>query len=247
MSLIYIFAASAMEAKPIRQIAATHNGILRCGQNELTLLVGAMGPRNARAKVDAALATNSAGSPHRNPDAVLVIGLCGGLHPSLSERRIVAYTECVSTESNTPLRCASSITDALVENLVSSGIRCDRVMGVTSPRIATTPSEKRELAKRTGADVVDMETYSIVQAAAAAGIPSAAIRVVSDSSEWSLPDFNRALNESGALDGRKALMIALGSPLKTFRLLVANMRAMQTLGKALHIVLQEDCFAYATR
>jgi hypothetical protein len=30
-------------------------------------------------------------------DAVLVIGLCGGLTESLREQRIVAYTECLST------------------------------------------------------------------------------------------------------------------------------------------------------
>jgi len=120
-------------------------------------------------------------------------------------------------------------------------------VGITSPRIATTPAEKRELAARSGAAVVDMESYSILQTAAIAGIPAAVIRVVSDSSEWQLPDLNRALNDSGALDGWKALKVALGSPLSTLRLLAANRRAMQTLAKALDILLKTDCFAFATR
>src|SRR5215471_16734519 len=34
-----------------------------------------------------------------------------------------------------------------------------------------------------------------------------------------MPDFNLALNAQGALDGRKALWIALGSPLETLRLM----------------------------
>ena len=37
-----------------------------------------------------------------------------------------------------------------------------------------------------------------------------------------MPDFNPALNAQGALDGRRALWIALGSPLATFRLLSAK-------------------------
>jgi hypothetical protein len=38
------------------------------------------------------------------PDAVLVIGLCGGLTQSLREQQIVAYTESLSTGRGTVLR-----------------------------------------------------------------------------------------------------------------------------------------------
>jgi hypothetical protein len=87
-----------------------------------------------------------------------------------------------------------------------------------------------------------METYSILDVAAAAGIPAAVLRVVSDSINRPLPNFNRALNDTGGLDGRKALRVALGSPWRTARLLVANRRAMQELSKALEIILKADCF-----
>ena len=92
-----------------------------------------------------------------------------------------------------------------------------------------------------------MESYSILDVAARAGIPAAVIRVVSDPHDWELPDFNRALNEGGGLDGWKALKVALGSPLRTLKLLGANRRAMQSLGHALEIVLKADTFACATR
>jgi hypothetical protein len=91
--------------------------------------------------------------------------------------------------------------------------------------------------------VVDMESYSILGAAATAGVPAAVLRVVSDSMDRNLPDFNRALNDTGGLDGRKALRVALGSPLTTARLLAANRRAMQGLTKALEVVLKARCFA----
>ena len=74
------------------------------------------------------------------------------------------------------------------------------------------------------------------------GVPAVALRVVADAVDRGLPDFNRALNDAGGLDGRKALKVVLGSPLKTVRLLLANKRAMQHLNKALEIVLASDCF-----
>ena len=88
-----------------------------------------------------------------------------------------------------------------------------------------------------------METYSILEAAATAGVPVAVLRVVADSLDRVLPNLNRALDHTGGLDGRKALRVALGSPVRTARLLAANKRALQRLTKALEIVLKAPCFA----
>jgi hypothetical protein len=74
-----LFAASEMEAQSARKIT---------GSNELVLMICGMGPGNAKAKADAVLGTGA------KPDAIVVIGLCGGLTPSLAEGTIVAYTEC---------------------------------------------------------------------------------------------------------------------------------------------------------
>jgi nucleoside phosphorylase len=116
-------------------------------------------------------------------------------------------------------------------------IPCDWAVGITSPRIATTSNERAALAEF-GAVVVDMESYPILSAAAKAGVPAVVLRVVSDSMDRELPDLNRALNEAGGLDGRKALKVALGSPIKTVKLLAANKRAMQRLTLALEVALQ---------
>jgi nucleoside phosphorylase len=238
MSLVYVFAASPMEAEPVQKIAVPSDArsSARCGANEVVLFSGAMGPVNARSKAEAALSEGK-------PDAILVIGLCGGLTPSLPEGKIVAYTDCLSTDAAKPrLQCSRSLAESIGAVLTSSGFLCDRVVGITSPRIATTRNERLDLAKY-GAGAVDMESYSILESAAAAGVPAAVLRVVADSMDRVLPNLNRALNESGALDGRKALKVALGSPLRTARLLAANKRAMQHLGKALEIVLTAPCFA----
>jgi len=240
MSLIYVFAASSMEGQPVRRIGvpSDSNSILRCGPNDVVLITGGMGPINARIKTDAALRSAPA-----KPDAVLNIGLCGALTPSLPEGRIVSYTDCRSTQAAKPLlRCSEKIVNAMADLLKSSSVFRDPVVGITSQQIATTRAERSALANL-GAAVVDMESYAILESAASAGTPAAVLRVVSDSVDRVLPDFNRALNENGALDGRKALKVALGSPLRTAKLLAANRRAMQQLAKALEIVLKSRCFA----
>jgi len=258
MSIVYVFAASKMEGHPIQQIAgadtgnesAPHFEPLRLGPNEFVLIIAGMGPKNARAKAREALGLESAQTGSslpfgRRPNAVLVIGLCGGLTASFTENKIVAYTDCLTTEpSKPPLQCSSTITNALVELLLSRGTPCERAVGITSPLIAVTRDDKLTLAKA-GANAVDMESYEILAVATHAGVPAAVLRVVADTPGTKMPDFNRALNQDGGLDGRKALRIALASPIKTARLLGANKRAMSHLAKALQVVLSADCFSTA--
>jgi len=244
MSLVYIFAATGMEGQPVRKVGVPSgsDSILRYGANDLVLITSGMGPANARKKAEATLTSGSNLAGASIPSAVLIIGLCGGLTPSLPERRIVAYTECRTTDSNKPvLPCSDTIVDSVIELLKGSRIFCDRVVGITAPRIATTPDARRALAQH-GVSVVDMESYVILQAAAAAGLSAVVLRVISDSFYRELPDFNRALKDDGTLDGWKALKVMLGSPLRTAKMLGANKRAMQDLSKALDVVLKSPCF-----
>jgi nucleoside phosphorylase len=245
MSLVYIFAASSMEAEPVRKMvgSADLTSPASCGPNNLVFVVSGMGPRNARSKAEVALGSRTEPSVSPKPNAVLIIGLCGGLTESLPEGRVIAYTACKSTETTKPiLNCSRTVSDSLVTLLASSGIPCDRAVGITAPRIATNRKERLALAEL-GAATVDMESYSILEAAAATGVPVAVLRVVADDLDRVLPDLNRALNEDGGLDARKALLVALLSPVRTIRLIAANRRAMQRLTKALEIVLKAPCFA----
>jgi nucleoside phosphorylase len=155
----------------------------------------------------------------------------------------VTYSECRSTDASAPvLACSDRILDAIVDRLESSAVPCERVVGLTSARIATARSERLALAN-SGAHVVDMESYPIIEAASTAGVPAAVLRVVADSLDRELPDFNRALDDAGGLDGRKALKVALRSPVRTAQLLAANRRAMQHLTRALEVILKSPCFA----
>ena len=247
MSLVHIFAATGMEAQPVRRLAVVSDSssTLRCGQNELVLNISGMGPANARRKAETALNAARVSPASPKPNAAVVIGLCGGLTASLPEGRVVVYTACRSLEDTKPLlRCSETIVDSVIEKLKGSNVVCERVVGITSSRFATTPDQRAMLAQH-GAAVVDMESYLVLEKAVAAGVSALVLRVVSDSFYRKLPDFNRALDAAGGLDGWKALRVALGSPIRTASLIAANQRAMKHLGKALNVVLKSPCFAQA--
>ena len=228
MSLIYVFAASDMEAEPVRK-AATSGGV-----NEIVLFTGAMGPKNARSKAEGAFASSSA----VKPAAVLITGLCGGLTADLKEGDIVLYDTCLSAVEDTrKLSSDAGLVRSIEGVLKSASIPHQQVSGVMSSRIATNRAERSGMAA-SGARVVDMESFAILDVAASVGVPAAVLRVVSDSVDRNLPDLNSALNEGGGLDGRKALGVALRSPIATVRLLAANRRAIQHLSGAIHTVLK---------
>ena len=162
MPLVYVFAASKMEAQPVLVLAARNGtsgqgstvAIIEHGDGRFAVIITGMGTRNAETKAEATLGPAGPGAHGgpplgEKPDAVLVIGLCGGLTKSLREQHIVAYTECLSTGPNKapPLQCSPSLTDGIVRRLQQQGIAVDRVIGITSPRIATTKADRLALAK----------------------------------------------------------------------------------------------------
>jgi len=257
MPLVYVFAASKMEAQPVLVLAGRNAApaqgstgvIIEHDGNRFALIITGMGTGNAEATADAVLGLTSGGarggSPvAEKPDAILVIGLCGGLSEGLPVQRIVAYKECLSANPNKapPLQCSSMLTEAVLRTFQQHGIGVETAIAITSPRIATTKADRLALAK-SGAEAVDMESYPILAAAARAGIPTVVLRVVSDTLDTQMPDFNPALDAKGALEGGKALRIALGSPLETYRLLTANKRAMEHLTPAVKLIIESDCFS----
>src|SRR5262245_41081020 len=63
MSIVYIFAASAMEVEPVRKIATAtdSHAPARCGANDVVFIVSGMGPANAKNKANATLVTKAEG------------------------------------------------------------------------------------------------------------------------------------------------------------------------------------------
>lgn len=82
---------------------------------------------------------------------------------------------------------------------------------VTVDTIVSTSAAKRALHAATGAVIVDMETYAVALAAAAAKIPCASVRVVSDSAGEELPaDIARLVAPQSAFRRAGAALAAIG-------------------------------------
>lgn len=251
MAFICVFAASRMEARPAlalpsRSGARNAQGMVSRGENQVATIITGVGPRNAELKAWAAFGLSaqepvSPGMPPK-PDAVLVIGLCGGLTSAIQPERLVLYDQCFLAGPGGPLPCSKPMTEAIAGILQKRSISFDRAAGVTSPRMASGKNERQALA-RLGADVVDMETYAILAAAARAGVPAAVLRVVSDSLDSGMPDFNPAFDAQGGLAMRRAALIAFRSPRWTWRLAFASRRAMRRLAPAVQAILPSLCFS----
>jgi nucleoside phosphorylase len=252
MPLVHVFAAMKAEARPVQQMLArgadpAANSLKSegpIGTNRIALFVTGMGPRRARECADVAFEISSPRDKESRarPDATIVIGTCGSLGPSSAENTLVTYTSCLSADSTqTPRACATEVCECFAQLLDSNGVTYQRIVGVTSPRVATRLEERLALAK-SGALAIDMESYEIIAAANRAGVPAAVLRVVSDSLDRKMPDFDRALKADGDFDGLKALGIAAASPLRTVRMIAASRRAIRHLQKALEIILPADCF-----
>jgi adenosylhomocysteine nucleosidase len=109
---------------------------------------------------------------HR-PRLLVSAGFAGGLAASIPRGSVVQPARVIDAMGGSPLPLAHA--DAA--NLTI----------VTVDRIVTTAAAKRSLAADTAAQLVDMETHAVAVVAADAGLPCAAIRVVSDDASQDLP------------------------------------------------------------
>ena len=88
-----------------------------------------------------------------------------------------------------------------------------------------------------------MESHEIVAAASQAGLPVVVIRVVSDSLDRKIPDFNVILRDNGEIDPINLLKLGIRSPILTTTVLAAIHRAVGKLRSALAIVLSDETFS----
>jgi len=252
MGHIFVLAASKMEADPVAKLFGVSDwrsdstaGPITAGANTLEFFITGIGPKQAGKRAAEIICHDPHGRTpedpeRRRPDAVIVIGLCGGLTDSLPEMTIVTYSACVSVmNGGIPRPCTPQICTQITALLSARNVPCGSVIGITSPRIAVSRAEKLQLAQ-TGAQVVDMESYEILSAADKAGTPAAVVRVVSDSLDRNLPNLNLAINPDGSVNNGRAIRVMLGSPLLTARAYAATKRAARYLAGVLSFVLSAD-------
>ncbi|KPF79095.1 hypothetical protein IP88_02570 [alpha proteobacterium AAP81b] len=168
-----ILAATGLKAEAAA-VARPGWRVLACGGHGKVL----------RAALEAAIAA-------RRPDALVSIGLAGGLDPALQVGDVVVGSDVVAGNATGNWRCDPAI-------VVAPAARHGRVVGVALP--AATPAEKAALHAATGALAVDMESHVVAAVAAAHGLPFAVVRVIGDTAATALPPAARVpLGKDGSV------------------------------------------------
>ena len=156
------------------------------------------------------------------PERVLTCGFAGGLNPVL-EVGMVVY-DC-------------DVDAGLAGHLAELGARPAQFY--CAKRVAVTAAEKHALWGTTGADAVEMESSVIRKFCKEARIPSATIRIISDSADQDLPlDFNAVMTSDDRINYPKLVWSVLSAPGRIPRL-IEFQRQTTTTGRRLGELLQD--------
>ncbi|MEZ0168607.1 nucleoside phosphorylase [Microvirga sp. TS319] len=145
--------------------------------------------------------------------AVVSFGIAGGLDPSLSPGDVVLAQGIV----NGKVRWLShpGLTQDWVQRLSVRGQNVVEAEIAGVEDTVRTPVAKAALRSATGAAAVDMESHVAAEFAAVCGVPFAAIRVICDAANHSLPPFvGDALDADGLLDWQYILRGVMRQPIQ---------------------------------
>ncbi|MDF5714418.1 MAG: phosphorylase [Rhizonema sp. NSF051] len=157
------------------------------------------------------------------PSSVLLMGLCGSLTPRYTVGDILLYQNCIYQGSL--LSCDLTLTAQLASHLQTEA---SLVTALTSDRVICHATEKRHLAQISGADVVDMEGFGILEFFRQFGVAVAMLRVVSDNCYHDVPDLTPALND-GSLQPLPLAIAMLRQPIAATRLIRGAMLGLKIL------------------
>jgi adenosylhomocysteine nucleosidase len=152
---------------------------------------------------------------------VISFGVAGGLDPSLKSGDIVVATEVMA--GDTRWLAGLSLTEAQIASIALGRRRVVRGLLAGVEELVAASACKAALHSETGAAAVDMESHIAAAYAAEAGIPFAALRVISDPAHRALPVVARkAIKPNGDLD----LVQIMGSVVRNPR----SLRALVSTG-----------------
>jgi adenosylhomocysteine nucleosidase len=210
MALLYI-AAEASELAPLAghltglrplkwPLAYAQEGILD-GRRVLLAANGA-GPKLAADALEIAIrAITAADLGSSLLEAVVSIGLCGGLDAKLHAGQIVVATE---------VRSAAEVFTAYP---VESELPFVSGVVFSQDRVATTTAEKVDLHARYEAIAVEMEASGVAARAKRAQLPFWCIKAVADGVDQSFGiDFNQSRSHEGRIRRGKIVLQALAKP-----------------------------------
>ncbi len=161
------------------------NGVEFFELENAVVAVGGIGRSAARKVAEAAIAKYE-------PSVIVSAGIVGALTAALKVGGVVHAREVVDTDSG--VRFAAGEGDAVLATVAS-------ISG---------PAEKRMLADRWKADVVDMEAAAVATVAQEHGIEFAAVKAISDEFDFVMPPVGQFVDSAGRFETvRFALYVAM--------------------------------------
>lgn len=142
---------------------------------------------------------------------VVSFGVAGGLDPSLKSGDIVVATEVVAGDAR--WLAGLSLSEQQIASIALGRRRVVRGGLAGVEEVVAEKAVKIALRLETGAAAVDMESHIAAAYAAEAGLPFAALRVISDSVSRVLPALARsAIKSNGEIDLGKILRAVARNP-----------------------------------
>lgn len=202
------------------------------GDRSITVLQCGMGARGFAEWLDGHLETN-------RYDALIVVGLAGGLDPKLKTGDTVVYDLCLNAVGQTAMiRCDENLTETLFKALQAASLQSLRGTGITVSRIITEATDKLRFGSEQKALAVDMESFNVVDVCLQYGVPVAVFRVISDEAGHDLPDFNYAAEPDGTMNHRRMAIAMARRPKASIRFLRSLKTVLEAFRKSLEVVLR---------
>jgi hopanoid-associated phosphorylase len=178
---------------------------------------------------------------------VISFGVAGGLDPALKSGDVVVATEVLAGDGR--WLAGLALNDELVARLALGRRRVVRGGLAGVEQVIAARAGKAALWSETGAAAVDMESHIAAAYAAEAGLPFAALRVISDPASRALPAIAMsAIKPNGDIDLGKVLRGVARNPLSLRALVSTGIdfnRALRSLRGCRSFLLGGETFVPA--
>ena len=127
---------------------------------------------------------------------LLLLGFAGGMDPSLAPGVLAISPNYHQPAGGNSLQPDTEMWRQAVEAATDAGLPFDQRDSLTVDRLVSTVADKGAVFRRYQVGTVNMEDYSVAEAARDAGVPFLAVRAVLDPADQSLPPYVLAMSRS---------------------------------------------------
>lgn len=164
--------------------------------------------------------------------SVILVGLGGSLSPKYKVGNVLIYQSCSYIDKNDKIH--TKYCDSTLNNWLQNKLNVSSVKGLTVDNLIHSSSTKINLNKLSNAEVVDMESYEVMNYFKSVSV----IRIISDNYDDNLPDLNNAITPEGKLNNIKMAIEFIKKPLKAVKLInnaLISLKVLEKVSKQLTI------------